>query len=86
MGTSHVEPMMRADKEWNRHGLPAGEWNYDTHVELLEKFWTEGVERNKHYENIVTIAMRGKIDTPMSETRQHRAAGEDRGRPAADYC
>ena len=31
MGTSHVEPMMRADKEWNRKGYSAGQWNFDQH-------------------------------------------------------
>jgi hypothetical protein len=68
MGTSHVEPMMRADKEWNRIGYTAKEWNYLTHSNLLDTFWKEGIERNNHYESIITIAMRGKIDTPMSET------------------
>lgn len=68
MGTSHVEPMMRADKEWNRLGYTAGEWNFLTHSNELIKFWQAGIERNKNYENIITIAMRGKIDTPMSET------------------
>ncbi len=68
MGTSHVEPMMRADKEWNRKGYTAGQWNYDKSPAELHAFWKEGVERNKDYENIITMAMRGKIDTPMSET------------------
>lgn len=68
MGTSHVEPMMRADKEWNRKGYGEKEWNFATHPEELKAFWTEGMERNKGYENLVTMAMRGKIDTPMSET------------------
>ncbi|HUA68077.1 MAG TPA: glycosyl hydrolase 115 family protein [Candidatus Saccharimonadales bacterium] len=68
MGTSHVEPMMRADKEWNRLGYTAKEWNFQTHSNLLNAFWKAGLERNKDYENIITIAMRGKIDTPMSPT------------------
>ncbi len=68
MGTSHVEPMMRADKEWSRLGYTAKEWNYLTHSNLLDSFWKAGLERNKNYENIITIAMRGKIDTPMSPT------------------
>jgi hypothetical protein len=68
MGTSHVEPMMRADKEWNRLGYTAGEWNFLTHSNELIKFWRDGIERNKNYENVITIAMRGKIDTPMSKT------------------
>jgi hypothetical protein len=68
MGTSHVEPMMRADKEWNRAGYTATQWNYDKNPDKLREFWKEGIERNKTYENIITIAMRGKIDTPMSPT------------------
>lgn len=68
MGTSHVEPMMRADKEWNRLGYTARDWNFLTHSNELIKFWKDGLERNKNYENVATIAMRGKIDTPMSET------------------
>ncbi len=68
MGTSHVEPMMRADKEWNRAGFTAEQWNFQTHAKELTDFWTQGIDRNKPFENIVTIAMRGKVDTPMSES------------------
>jgi len=67
MGTSHVEPMMRADKEWGRAGYQPGDWNFTTHSNDLKTFWRQGIERNKNCENIITIAMRGKIDTPMSE-------------------
>jgi Glycosyl hydrolase family 115/Gylcosyl hydrolase family 115 C-terminal domain/Glycosyl hydrolase family 67 N-terminus len=66
MSTSHVEPMMRADKEWNNAGYSTREWNFQTHSNQLESFWREGIERNKDYEKIITVAMRGKIDTPMS--------------------
>jgi hypothetical protein len=68
MGTSHVEPMLRADKEWNRKGYNASQWNYSTHAKDLRAFWQEGIERNRDYESILTIGMRGKIDTPMSES------------------
>lgn len=68
MGTSHVEPMMRADKEWGRAGFTAGEWNFQTHSNELCNFWRDGIVRNKNEENVITIAMRGKIDTPMSPT------------------
>ncbi|HTV41601.1 MAG TPA: glycosyl hydrolase 115 family protein [Candidatus Sulfotelmatobacter sp.] len=66
MGTSHVEPMMRADQEWGRAGFTAREWNFQTHSNELKAFWREGIERNRDYEKIITIAMRGKVDTPMS--------------------
>ena len=68
MGTSHVEPMMRADKEWNRQGGTPRDWNFATHSNALCAFWRDGVARNRACENIITIGMRGKIDTPMSET------------------
>ncbi len=67
MGTSHQEPMMRAQKEWDRRYLSTlGTWNYATHPDVLQQFWREGVRRNKDYENLVTIGLRGANDTPMA--------------------
>lgn len=66
MSTSHHEPMMRADKEWDRHG--EGPWDYARNPDRLDAFWRDGAERNKPYESIYTIGMRGQADTPMSET------------------
>src|SRR5690606_996884 len=43
MSTSHHEPMMRADKEWNRYGK--GPWEYSTNPKNLYDFWTEGAKR-----------------------------------------
>lgn len=65
MGTSHHEPMMRADKEWNRYGK--GEWEYSTNPESLYHFWQQGVARNQTFESIYTLGMRGQEDKPMSE-------------------
>ena len=47
MGTSHVEPMMRADKEWNRAGYTQGQWNLYKSPRELTDFWREGIERNR---------------------------------------
>jgi len=66
MGTSHHEPMMRAQQEWKRHG--SGPWNYSQNASALREFWEQGMERNKDYEEIVTIGMRGDGDLPMSES------------------
>ncbi len=67
MGTSHQEPMLRAQKEWDwRYKETIGTWNYATHPEVLEKFWREGVRRNKNYESIVTMGLRGANDTEMA--------------------
>ncbi|VBB48400.1 conserved exported hypothetical protein [uncultured Paludibacter sp.] len=65
MGTSHHEPMGRAHDEWRRYGK--GRWDYSKNAETLNKFWQEGMERMKNYETLVTIAMRGDGDEPMSE-------------------
>ena len=69
MGTSHHEPMMRAQKEWGNHRKEYGngEWNYKTNKEGLKKFWEDGLQRNKNYENIVTMGLRGDGDLPMQD-------------------
>ena len=67
MGTSHQEPMLRAQKEWDwRFQKSIGTWNYAKHPEVLENFWREGVRRNKAYESIVTLGLRGANDTEMA--------------------
>jgi hypothetical protein len=64
MGTSHHEPMLRAQQEWKRYGK--GAWDYGTNADVLRQFWTEGIRRNRNYESIVTLGMRGDGDLPMS--------------------
>ena len=66
MGTSHHEPMLRAQQEWKRHGT--GPWDYFTNAQELDDFWRKGIERNKNYESTITLGMRGDGDKPMSET------------------
>lgn len=65
MSNSHHEPMMRADKEWNRYGK--GPWEYSTNRDNIYKFWQEGAKRHKNLESIFTLGMRGQEDEPMSE-------------------
>jgi hypothetical protein len=65
MGTSHHEPMLRAQQEWKRHGR--GPWDYSTNSDFLKGFWDEGVQRNRNYESIITLGMRGDGDLPMTE-------------------
>ncbi len=67
MGNSHQEPMLRAQKEWDRRYLnKIGTWNYAKHPQLLQDFWREGIRRNKNYESIVTMGLRGANDTEMA--------------------
>jgi hypothetical protein len=67
MGTSHQEPMLRAQKEWDRRYLATvGAWNYAREPERLAGFWREGIRRNKGFESIVTLGLRGANDTEMA--------------------
>jgi len=67
MGTSHQEPMMRAQKEWDRlpRSVTGGPWNYATHPDVLDKFWRVGLVRNKNFEQIITMGLRGENDSEM---------------------
>lgn len=67
MGTSHHEPMMRAHKEYTRRKDEIGPWDYKSNPEKIEKFFREGMERNKDFDNIVTIGMRGDGDVAMGK-------------------
>ena len=75
MGTSHHEPMTRAQDEWHRHvdqGVTGGAWNYATNAANLRTFWRGGIERmmskgdGTPYESLVTIGMRGDGDEAMA--------------------
>ncbi|MBN2200777.1 glycosyl hydrolase 115 family protein, partial [bacterium] len=65
MGTSHHEPMLRAQQEWKQFGK--GEWNYDHNEEGLKEFWRQGIAAMDGHESIVTVGMRGDGDLPMTE-------------------
>ena len=67
MGNSHQEPMLRAQKEWDRRFQKSiGTWNYAKNPDVLESFWREGIRRNRNYESLVTIGLRGANDTEMA--------------------
>lgn len=67
MGNSHQEPMLRAQKEWDRrYQRSIGTWNYAKNPDILEAFWQEGIKRNRNFESIVTIGLRGANDTEMA--------------------
>lgn len=68
LGTSHHEPMMRAQKEWTVLGDEFGghaNWNYQTNKEGLYRFWEERIKENKDYEKLITVGMRGDGDEEM---------------------
>ena len=65
MGTSHHEPMLRAQEEWKRYGQ--GAWDYSKNDSVLKEFWKKGIVNMGHHESIVTIGMRGDGDMPMTQ-------------------
>jgi len=67
MGTSHHEPMMRSHREYLQRKDEVGPWDYATNKERVDKFFREGMERNKNYDNLVTIGMRGDGDVAMGK-------------------
>jgi hypothetical protein len=67
MGTSHQEPMLRAQKEWDwgsNYGKIYHNWNYSVPEQqpVLQQFWREGARRNKEFESIFTMGLRAEND------------------------
>lgn len=60
MGTSHHEPMARADKEQGRFNQ--GAWDWGSNRANVQNFMREGVERAKDWDTIFTLGMRGSGD------------------------
>jgi hypothetical protein len=65
VSTSHHEPMGKAHAEWKKYG--SGKWDYNKNETVLKHFWQKGFERQKDFETVVTLGMRGDGDEPMSE-------------------
>ncbi len=68
MGTSHHEPMFRAGEEWKningQYGSKA-DWDFSTNEEAITRFWEDGLIRNKEFESLITIGMRGEQDSAL---------------------
>ena len=66
MGNSHQEPMLRAQKEWDRrYKKTLGSWNYAKYPDTINSFWREGIRRNRNFESLITMGLRGADDTEM---------------------
>jgi len=68
MGTSHHEPLFRAGNEWQKVYEDYGEsneWNFSKNSEAITKFWKDGVKRNKDFESVITVGMRGEADSAL---------------------
>jgi hypothetical protein len=83
MGTSHQEPMLRAQKEWDRGlGKKYGNWNYNqtNQQPVLQQFWRDGIRRNKELESIVTLGLRAENDSglPIGKALTEQIVGVQR--------
>lgn len=68
MGTSHHEPMFRSGEEWSKIHQLYGDnpvWDFTTNRDAITKFWEDGVIRNKNFESLVTLGMRGERDSEL---------------------
>ena len=69
MGTSHHEPCCRAGEEHRHYRRTTkeygDEWNFQRNREGITRFWRDGLRRNRRFENIYTVGMRGEADTAI---------------------
>ena len=68
MGTSHHEPLFRAGNEWQQQYRQYGDdnsWSFLSNEKAITKFWENGVLRNKDFESVITIGMRGEADSKL---------------------
>jgi hypothetical protein len=83
MGTSHHEPMMRAQQEWKRYGK--GPWDYHRNGAVLRDFWAQGLRNTRDYEKVITHGDARRRRRADVRERQRRPAAADRPRPALDH-
>lgn len=69
MSNSHHEPCLRHSEEWDLvkgEDTPYGTaWNFDRNKQGLTNYWRDGLKRNGHLENIITMGMRGERDSEI---------------------
>ncbi len=69
MGLSHHEPCLRHGEEYShvrgKDSIYGDAWNFWTNKEGITRFWEDGLKRNGHLENVITIGMRGERDSTI---------------------
>ena len=50
---------------WNQYNIPDEDGYNEKINTAIEAFWTDGVARNKEFENICTVGMRGEADSSL---------------------
>lgn len=69
MGMSHHEPCLRQGEEYKylrgKDSIYGDAWNFRTNEEGITRFWEDGLKRSGHFENVITVGMRGEADTAI---------------------
>lgn len=69
MSTSHHEPCMRSGGEYGkmrgRNSVYGDAWDFRSNPEGIKRFWRDGLLRNRPFENVITLGMRGENDTAI---------------------
>ena len=67
MSTSHHEPCMRSGEEYGilrgKDSIYGDAWDFISNKEGITRFWRDGLVRNKPFENVITLGMRGERDS-----------------------
>ena len=71
MSTSHHEPCMRSGQEYGMvrgADSPYGDaWDFIANPDGITNFWRDGLIRNRDFENVITMGMRGENDTAIMQ-------------------
>jgi len=69
MSTSHHEPCMRSGEEYTllrgKDSIYGDAWNFRKNEKGVTRFWKDGLLRNKAFENVITLGMRGERDSAI---------------------
>lgn len=69
MGMSHHEPCCRNGEEYRyvrgKDSIYGDAWNFRTNEAGITRFWEDGLKRNGHLENVITVGMRGEADSTI---------------------
>ncbi|MGN0425818.1 MAG: glycosyl hydrolase 115 family protein [Acetatifactor sp.] len=71
MSTSHHEPCMRSGQEYGMlrgaDSIYGDAWDFNSNPEGIKRFWRDGLLRNRSFENVITMGMRGENDTAIMQ-------------------
>ncbi len=69
MGLSHHEPCLRHGEEYShlrgKDSIYGDAWNFRLNPDGITRFWDDGLKRNGHLENVITVGMRGERDSAI---------------------